>query len=276
MIDTASFPLWHRRGTRDLYDSHNLTRGMDLMEGGMIGAGSHVQRDGGAVADYSSNLDQRRLGGIFGVVTKAFTALFGGKGVDFEALPKLGKKCIPTSAVSKNLGNPPHYDKKDGHRGYAMWIADGMMNQVSSWWFVLPMHGIAVELCDGVIISWNGSEVMHCSSVPCASCDVYSVWCSVPKSVLKRHAVDEHCKETLALRAKRCAPSESQRVQFAVGDKCLLLWRSGTSKVRSYDVAVDCVFGDGRVRVREKGQGGSMVLCLTAHQVQTYLTKKNG
>jgi len=150
-----------------------------------------------------------------------------------------------------------------------------MNNQVKSWWFLLPEHGVAIELCDGACISWDGRVLMHCSSCPVATVDLYSVWSSVPAAVLKRHAEDSACAESLKKRAAPRLPGEpSHHVTFERGEVARLLWRTkGSEQLRSYKVTVQHVSADGHVQVREPTGRGSVDTLLTPHQVQIYLAK---
>ena len=117
-----------RKAAKRLYGSHNQTRGIDLMFGGMVGIGMHIARLGGAVVDYASSMALSAVHGLCGGAGQLFDKLFMGKGVDYEHLPRLGGNKPPTWACSRNLGNPSHYDGKDGARGYARELLMRVLN----------------------------------------------------------------------------------------------------------------------------------------------------
>jgi hypothetical protein len=265
----------------------------------MKGAGKHIARVGGANVDYAHRGPSSTLHGHLGAATEIMRALFTGappnsaalathaacvcvlslschppsctgKGVKYETLNPLGGKKPPTWAASRNLGNPPHYDHKDAHRGYAQWYVERgeLHDKITSWWFLLPEHGIAIELCDGAAISWDGRAVIHCSSVPNSPTALYSLWCSVPATAVARHEGDVECKVQLKA-------SAGQKQQLHKGDKCHLLWTgpNDTGK-RAHDAIVDAVFDDGRVRVVEKKGKGSEKTTLSAVEVDRYLAPR--
>ena len=88
---------------------------------------------------------------------------------DLEAHPTAAKYGgLPACAdASANLANPSHVDVGDAHRSFAVWVRQQpQAGRVDGWWFLFPHVGLAVELVDGVAISWDGREVSHCTSAP--------------------------------------------------------------------------------------------------------------
>jgi hypothetical protein len=71
--------------------------------------------------------------------------------------------------VSVNLGNSPHYDVGDTSVSVAVWVEE-KPGHARNWFFVLPnvsyngSRGIAIKLEHGMVISWDGREIYHCSS----------------------------------------------------------------------------------------------------------------
>ena len=71
--------------------------------------------------------------------------------------------------VSVNLGNSPHYDSGDTSKSIAIWVEE-KPGQSENWYFVLPnvsckgSQGVIIKLVHGVVISWDGREIFHCSS----------------------------------------------------------------------------------------------------------------
>ena len=71
--------------------------------------------------------------------------------------------------MSVNLGNSPHYDSGDTSKSIAIWVEE-KPGQAANWYFVLPnvsckgSHGVVIRLIHGVVISWDGREIFHCSS----------------------------------------------------------------------------------------------------------------
>lgn len=73
----------------------------------------------------------------------------------------------PLVQVSADLGNPAHLDIDDGGRSHAIWVRrHPLRSEPSSWWFLMPGVGLAVELRHGTAISWNGRLVSHCTAIP--------------------------------------------------------------------------------------------------------------
>ena len=68
-----------------------------------------------------------------------------------------------------------------------------------SWQF--PDVGLAIELTDSVCISWDGREVMHCTSAPTSQHDdLLSLFFSLPSNVVR--AAQRRTEMCEALRAR--------------------------------------------------------------------------
>jgi len=65
--------------------------------------------------------------------------------------------------------------------GYNKVKSGGMM----SWWLLFPVNGVAVKLEDGVGVTWPGSMVPHCSSLPMHTHDCYSLFTTLNWSLEK-------------------------------------------------------------------------------------------
>lgn len=71
--------------------------------------------------------------------------------------------------VSVNLGNSPHYDTGDMSESVGLWIEE-RPNESNNWFFILPnvshegSAGVVIKLRHGVVISWDGREIYHCTS----------------------------------------------------------------------------------------------------------------
>jgi hypothetical protein len=71
--------------------------------------------------------------------------------------------------ASRDLGTPRHLDINDGGRSIAVWThftSAQTRKQPLGWWFLFPDVGLAIELCDGALVSWDGRSVAHCTCVP--------------------------------------------------------------------------------------------------------------
>ena len=219
-----------RAAAMGLFAMHNAVREHDQMQGGMVGAGHHLTRLG-TVAPFASaptKVRKRKVGTTddaaswMAIAGKALFALFRGFDVGFEQLLQMGRSSsIPTLgddlpacfAVSQNLGNPEHLDP-DAARGYAQWVVDNSAAQIRSWYFLLPQHGIAIELCDGCAISWDGRAVYHCSGVPDADTDLYSVWTSVSARVANAAGRTDDALAALKTRSAPRDGGHSRAVNF--------------------------------------------------------------
>ena len=113
------------------------------------------------------------------------------------------------------------------------------------------------SLSDGAVISWDGRAVKHCSSVPDAETDLYSLWCSVPNAAVKQHTKDAHVHEQLR---KRCVEGGIKRHAWKKGEKGQLLWLTKTYDEKVYDVIIEEVFANGEIRVKEQMVQGTSAL----------------
>jgi hypothetical protein len=89
-----------------------------------------------------------------------------------------GNLCYVTHSMdlSVNLSNSSHYDVNDASQGFSIWTEE-RPGTTRSWYFVLPnmngtfpdsereYYGIAIKLTHGVLISWDGRLIRHCTSV---------------------------------------------------------------------------------------------------------------
>ena len=89
-----------------------------------------------------------------------------------------GTHCYVTHSMdlSVNLSNSSHYDVNDASQGFSIWTEE-KPGTTGNWYFVLPnLHGtfpdskreyfgIAIKLTHGVLISWDGRLIRHCTSV---------------------------------------------------------------------------------------------------------------
>ena len=97
----------------------------------------------------------------------------------FDVFPELWG-LNPFSAfmvVSENLANESHVDCNDDSRCIAVFhthkrcqhdniVRYFLLPDVEVWDGVRIRKGVAIEIVDGLIISWEGDKVRHCSSVP--------------------------------------------------------------------------------------------------------------
>ena len=77
--------------------------------------------------------------------------------------------------ISYNLHNPGHGDFGDIGSCMALWLLKGnngfdvSLNSSEDWYFILPhasidgSMGVAIKLYHGMLVSWNGHEVKHCT-----------------------------------------------------------------------------------------------------------------
>lgn len=69
-------------------------------------------------------------------------------------------------ASSCLLSNAGHCDIFDNSRSWAMWTTqDASLPPPRSWFLLFPANGLAIELGEGVAVSWDGRFAWHCSSV---------------------------------------------------------------------------------------------------------------
>jgi hypothetical protein len=86
-----------------------------------------------------------------------------------ERSPFLVKGPGSRMVTSVNLGNSPHYDSGDTSVSVTVWVEE-KPGQSENWFFVLPnvsymgSMGVAIKLVHGVVISWDGRDIFHCTS----------------------------------------------------------------------------------------------------------------
>ena len=93
------------------------------------------------------------------------------KDSELKVEPSPALKNAPGSRmmISVNLANSPHYDNGDTSESVAIWVED-KPGQSVNWYFVLPnmsyqgSKGVVVKLMHGLVISWDGREIFHCTS----------------------------------------------------------------------------------------------------------------
>jgi hypothetical protein len=76
--------------------------------------------------------------------------------------------------MSVDMANATHYDVGDCSQGISVWLEE-MPGLATGWYFVMPnmcccidgrmYNGIAIRLCHGTAISWDGRVVRHGTSV---------------------------------------------------------------------------------------------------------------
>lgn len=73
----------------------------------------------------------------------------------------------PFVQVSKNLSNAAHLDPGDNGRSHAVWMRTNYMaKEPEGWYLLFPDVGLAIELCHGACVSWDGRMTRHCTSIP--------------------------------------------------------------------------------------------------------------
>ena len=120
-------------------------------------------------------------------------------------------------ASSARLSNSAHCDIFDTSRSYAMWtVNDPSLPPPKSWFLLFPANGLAIELGDGVCVSWDGRCHYHCSAV--ADVDprliTLSFFCGVRRTT---------CNVARRLREWEWA-SESRRTSWWLSSLPLTAW----------------------------------------------------
>jgi hypothetical protein len=92
-------------------------------------------------------------------------------------------------AASRNLTNQAHLDVGDDGRCFAIWARRNLCTPPPpQWWLLFPSVGLAIQLADGVRISWDGRHAMHCSmSVPSPGDELLSLFVAEDRGVASAH-----------------------------------------------------------------------------------------
>lgn len=149
---------------------------------------------------------------------------------------------LKSGAASVDLANPAHIDPEDRSRSYAVWVlSEPMVPAPQSWFFLMPDVGLAIELWEGVVISWDGRVVRHCTSVQ--QCDdsrqsLYSLFYALPKHVGLQCDLANEMKHALTMRHQ--IPRTS-RPPWRVGDVVWVRWSPCASQPNSWVRRRACV-----------------------------------
>jgi hypothetical protein len=183
--------------------------------GSMCPAGYHFHLgDLKQCAIKKGNVDKRRLmQSYLSNSGQIFTDQFANRGVGFDKMLQdqrdvwiEGIKCPCTPAcwvALKNLGNPEHIDSNDCSRSFAVWVMKAPPSDDSAW-LLFPQWGIAIQLCHGTYVSWDGASCAHCSSVPNMSGgdSIFSLFTALPKMLVNNLSLRHACKSELVNRIK--------------------------------------------------------------------------
>ena len=210
--------------------SHVPCREGDCSNGGMVGVGEHLRRDGqvapfilkgGEGGREQIHRDMESMGGLF-------REQFAGRGVGYEEMLErqgqlwrsrqqgdLSERPVCWD-MSWDLGNAEHCDR-DGWRSYARWFARHRHASASrAWWLLFPRHGVAVQLTHGTWVSWDGRTAPHCTAVPVVAegdC-LMSLFCSLPANVVNVLQRGEVCRAALCKRSSQGVEVSAGRALF--------------------------------------------------------------
>jgi hypothetical protein len=195
--------------TAEFYDMHQYRCRSGDGVGGMAGGGQHLTRTGqvDAFAVNGGDSARRRVCATMQLAGPEFARHFAGRQVGYEEMlakqaeHSPGAREHPESFhASDGLGNSMHTDH-DGDRCFAGWFAR-KPGASSSWYFLLPRHGVAIVLRHGTWISWHGPSLPHCTAVPrVAEGDrLVSLFASLAANMLSVRDCEMRCQEVLGRR----------------------------------------------------------------------------
>ena len=187
------------------------TKGWSGTTGKMVGIGPHVDRKG-VLCDFvikqefrnqwsheTEKITLQKCGDIF-------KKHFSDKPVGFNEMIEKQKFLWPMDCLSEltdfprcwnaslNLGNELHNDY-DGTRSFAVWVSNNKESASTSWFLLFPEWEVAIELCHGTWISWNGRVCGHCSAVPNLNKEeqLVSMFTSIPQKVCNHLERNKRC-----------------------------------------------------------------------------------
>jgi hypothetical protein len=99
--------------------------------------------------------------------------------------------------ASLNLGNEKHNDNV-GTRSFAVWVSNNKESSETSWYLLSPEWEVAIELCHGTWISWNGKICGHCLAIPnlAGGVQLLSLFCSIPQNLC------DHLEQQLMIKSR--------------------------------------------------------------------------
>lgn len=141
--------------------------------------------------------------------------------VGYELVQQSGYE---SGAASIDLANAAHLDPDDDSRSFAIWVTSNpQLPPPKTWFFLLPDVGLAIELWDGVAISWDGRAVRHCTAVQESDPRdaLMSLFFAVPKHVMKHDDDEANLRKAMRIRhgLKSLCPA------FASNDHVWVKWR---------------------------------------------------
>ena len=178
--DMATFPCaTHDTGGFCHFEhaTHGLCAHVACFDMAKVGYGMHCSMRG-ALEDYKQEVavpdNKRRRGSdkLRQACQLAFDAVldaFRGKGAGVEAIeadpdvPKGKNQVLASGAASSGLSNSGHCDVRDGSCSMAVWTTSdsSIVYAKRRWWFLMPRNGLAIELGEGVAVSWDRGMVLE-------------------------------------------------------------------------------------------------------------------
>ncbi|KAI2503991.1 hypothetical protein MHU86_10488 [Fragilaria crotonensis] len=135
--------------------------------------------------------------------------------------------------LSVNLSNASHYDVNDACQGFSIWTEE-KPGTTDDWYLVLPnmqgtfpysdreYYGIAIKLTHGVLISWDGRLIRHCTSIMSRNWgDVFGTFFAAKTKVIKRGMLDSQRKEKEGESSLECGgilPPEMSVIDVQIDD----------------------------------------------------------
>ncbi len=188
--------------------------------GKMIGFGHHLHNEQHTKFALHANNECMKgsVPNIISDVGNLFSQHFTSQDVGFEDMISIqselwlkGTPAYPQCWVaSDGLGNSMHIDK-DGSCSFALWLCSSYNDPTLSggvncdlsthrWWFLLPMHHVAIALTSGTFISWDGRVVEHCTAVPPVFDDgnrLLYLFTGLPQNLVNVLRQEKICKQML-------------------------------------------------------------------------------
>ena len=175
--------------------------------------------------------------------------------------------------MSRRLGNESHYDDGDAQQCYAVWVrrCAGVPAERLTWFFLLPDHGVAIQLRDGTLGSWHGALLKHCTLVPSGLLpddELYSIFMGVYSRVSDAHKRIVQLEAALA--TAHAEREDHMHVPLEVGETVWMRFYRSDNVWRRATGVVEALTADGMVIRWKTREGGPMRGSATVYSCLLY------
>ena len=221
--------------------------------GKMVGAGPHQCYSTGMVEPFSQEKllkRSRRKGNTHdqssGIqqMRKAFDSGFGGfEQTEYDAMIgelKGHNRIHPACDFTEGFSSGEHVDTGDTWRSYTRYARRFPSKGTPDLWFLYPHIGLAIEVDNGICISWDGRFAAHCTAVPhglTGGDELYAAFFSLSAGVEASYRRQAEMRRALDAYCEDGRPEIESGTQvwvrwYPIPDEDPKLWRRATGRLK--------------------------------------------